>query len=81
MRTLNEMKVADAMLRAQIARHSVASAEIAREAAPALSALAEIAAELGEAPHLFREDAVLRIASIITAAADMEDLYDEEPRR
>jgi hypothetical protein len=71
MKRLNEMKVAVALLDAAAASGSVLDAVWP-------GYVSDIAGHLADAPHLFRDDPVRRIAQVIIDAANMDDLYDDE---
>lgn len=77
---LNEMKVAarlvDARLEAEEAQGGHGWELLARDG---MTTLSEIATVLADAPYLFRDDAVVRVAELVKRAASMGDLYEGEP--
>ncbi len=77
---LNEMKVAarlvDARLDAEEAEGGHGWELLARDA---MTTLSEIATILADAPYLFRDDAVIRVADLVKRAASMDDLYEGAP--
>lgn len=77
---LNEMKVAGRLIDARLAEEE-ADGRRAWEllARDGLTTLSEIAWLLADAPYLFRDDVVIRIADLLKRAADMEDLYEGTP--
>lgn len=77
MSALNEMKVAAALLRAEIYRNQVSSVAATQEIVSLLQRLEQIALYLADAPYLFRDDAVLAIAQVISEASGLDELRGE----
>lgn len=77
---LNDMKVAARLLDARVDEEMAADGGWESLAREAVTALSDIARELGEAPYLFRDGAVIHIADVLRSVADMEDLYEGDSR-
>lgn len=74
---LNEMKVAEKLLRLNAAILEAASLSEAPAILSRVEQLASIAGILAAAPHLYREDAVQAIADVVATAAGLDELRDE----
>lgn len=82
MSKLNELKVAEVLLRSKSEAAEVAALNRQlpelMDSSMAFDTLATIAGELAEAPYMFRGDRVMgNLRDLLTTVAGMDDLYDE----